>query len=90
MTTASTAMATTTPLCRSLLLRLRVPKRTVKSARPKATQKAADAWFSVVSVSGSAKALSDNVTDCSCSAIYGVTPMTAITVTTIASRFDLP
>lgn len=40
LTTASTAMAMTTPWCRSFASRLRVPKITVKSARPMATMKA--------------------------------------------------
>ena len=69
LTTASTAIAITSPLWRSLASSLRVPKSTVKRASPPATQKAEAGLPSVLLPGGPAKAPSDRVTDCSCSAM---------------------
>ena len=65
LTTASTAMAVTTPWWRSFTSRLRVPKITVKTARPAATQSAVDG----APPGSSVKTARASVTDWSWSAI---------------------
>jgi hypothetical protein len=70
-TTASTAMAMTTPLCFSSTSRLRVPKMMVNSASPAATQTAvgsSEPAIAPVALSG-AKVRKASVTDWSCSAM---------------------
>ncbi len=91
-TTASTAMAMTMPWCCSSASRLRVPNRMVNSASPPATQIAVASRLGRAQPSGVAlaKTPKDSVTDCNCSAIYGVAATTAMTVTITPSRFDLP
>jgi len=66
LTTASTAIAMTTPWWRSLTSRFRVPNKIVKSASPAPSHNAA-----VLSESDSelANAPNDSVTDCSCNAM---------------------
>src|SRR6056300_947468 len=92
LTTASSAIAVTTPWCLSLASRFRVPKMTVKTASPTATQKAVACLSkNVPSVAEtSINALNESDTDCSCSAIYGVVPITANIVTIMAMVFDFP
>ena len=86
-TTASTAIAMTTPWWRSFTSRFRVPNKIVNSASPAPTQNAA-----VLSdkVSEFANAPSDSVTDCNCNAMYGVVPTIAKIVTNTPKLFDLP
>ena len=68
-TTASTAMAMTTPLWRSFASRLRVPKITVNSASPAATHSAVWPFSSPGARSSALNTSKLSVTDCSCSAI---------------------
>jgi hypothetical protein len=61
----------TTPWWRSFASRLRVPKITVKTASPTATQVAVTEGAAGAGAAGSvcAKAATESVTDCSCSAM---------------------
>jgi len=70
-TTASSAIAMTTPWWRSLASRFRVPKRMVKSASPPATQSAVALWSGRAQPSGVslAKTPKESVTDWSWSAM---------------------
>ena len=68
LTMASTAIAITTPLCRSLTSRLRVPKIIVKTARPAATQSAMLEMLTMLCAS-LANTDTDRVTDCNCNAM---------------------
>jgi hypothetical protein len=68
-TMASSAMAETSPGCRSFRSSDRVPKTMVKSASPPATQIAVCSVSGATSAPGRAKTSKLSVTDCSCSAI---------------------
>ena len=63
-TTASSAMAVTTPWWRSFALRLRVPNRIAKTASPTATQRTVVVSFRLRKGSASAKIEKDRVIDC--------------------------
>ena len=89
-TTASTAMAVTTPAWRSLASSLRVPNRIVNSASPAATQTAVSTPSEGAPPALPVNTSKDSEMDCSCSAIYGVVASTASTVTSAPSRRDLP
>ncbi len=96
-TSDSKAMAATIPSWRSEASRWRVPNRMVNVASSNAIQNAVSAWIGTASrwagitTSGywtSSVKLFE--TAFSCSAMYGTTPITAITVTSPASSALLP
>ena len=70
LTTASTAMAMTTPWWRSFASRLRVPNSTVNKDRPSATQKAVDCALPKLAPPSAYEKLAKlKVTDCNCKAM---------------------
>ena len=97
MTSDSNAIAATSPSCRSDASRCRVPNRIVKTASSTAIQNAVSTWTGtawrgkVVTTSGyPTRIVKLPETAFSWSAMYGTTPITAMTVTRPATSALLP
>jgi len=97
LTTDSKAIAATMPSCRSVASRWRVPNSSVNAASSSATYSAVSLNRSTacplggITTSGYCSRIRKLVdTALSCSAMYGITPTTAITVTSPPSTVLLP